>query len=60
MLLILMKDIMEGFFTIQVEELIMVLLRLNHSVLEFSDRDIVSYYRKLNDLNGSKKLKQNL
>ena len=31
-------------------------VRLNHSVLEFSDRDIVSYYRKLNDINGSKKL----
>ena len=31
-------------------------IRLNHSVLEFSDRDIVSYYRKLNDLDGSKKL----
>ena len=30
------------------------LIRLNHSVLEFSDRDIVSYYRNLNDLNGSK------
>ena len=24
-------------------------IRLNHSVLEFSDRDIVSYYRKIND-----------
>ena len=32
------------------------LIRLNHSVLEFSDRDIVSYYRNLNDLNGSKRL----
>ncbi len=31
-------------------------IRLNHSVLEFSDRDIVSYYRRVNDLNGSKKL----
>ena len=31
-------------------------VRLNHSVLEFSDRDIVSYYRKINDLDGSKKL----
>ncbi len=31
-------------------------VRLNHSVLEFSDRDIVSYYRKLNDIDGSKKL----
>ena len=33
-------------------------LRLNHSVLEFSDRDIVSYYRSLKDLKGSKKIKQ--
>ena len=32
------------------------LIRLKHSVLEFSDRDIVSYYRGINDLNGSKKL----
>ncbi len=36
------------------------LVRLNHSVLEFSDRDIVSYYRRLNDLNGSKKLNEKL
>ena len=31
-------------------------VRLNHSVLEFSDRDIVSYYRNVNDLDGSKRL----
>ena len=36
------------------------LIRLNHSVLEFSDRDIVSYYRNLSDLNGSKKLNEKL
>jgi len=35
-------------------------IRLNHSVLEFSDRDIVSYYRSINDLSGSKKLNQKL
>ena len=35
-------------------------VRLGHSVLEFSDRDIVSYYRKLNDLNGAKKLNSKL
>ena len=35
-------------------------LRLNHSVLEFSDRDIVSYYRSVNDLDGSKKLNKKL
>ena len=35
-------------------------LRLNHSVLEFSDRDIVSYYRSLKDLRGSKKLNNKL
>mgnify|MGYP007000170178 CR=1 len=28
-------------------------VRLNHSVLEFSDRDIVSYYRNINDLDGT-------
>ena len=31
-------------------------VRLDHSVLEFSDRDIVSYYRKLNDIDGSTRL----
>ena len=35
-------------------------VRLNHSVLEFSDRDIVSYYRNINDLNGSKRLNKKL
>ena len=35
-------------------------IRLEHSVLEFSDRDIVSYYRNLNDLNGSKRLNKKL
>ena len=35
-------------------------IRLGHSVLEFSDRDIVSYYRSLNDFNGSKKLNKKL
>ena len=35
-------------------------IRLGHSVLEFSDRDIVSYYRSLNDFNGSKKLNNKL
>ena len=36
------------------------LIRLNHSVLEFSDRDIVSYYRSINDTNGSKRLNKKL
>ena len=36
------------------------LIRLNHSVLEFSDRDIVSYYRSINDFNGSKRLNNKL
>ncbi len=31
-------------------------VRLNHSVLEFSDRDIVSYYRSISDFDGSKRL----
>ena len=31
-------------------------IRLNHSVLEFSDRDIVSYYRNVTDLDGSRRL----
>jgi glycosyltransferase involved in cell wall biosynthesis len=32
------------------------LVRLNHSVLTISDRDIVSYHRSLKDFDGSKKL----
>ena len=35
-------------------------IRLGHSVLEFSDRDIVSYYRSLNDLKGQKRLNSKL
>ena len=35
-------------------------IRSNHSVLEFSDRDIVSYYRNLQDLTGAKKLNNKL
>ena len=36
------------------------LVRLGHSVLEFSDRDILSNHRKLNDLSGSKYLNKKL
>jgi glycosyltransferase involved in cell wall biosynthesis len=36
------------------------LIRLGHSVLEFSDRDIVSNHRTLNDFNGSKYLNKKL
>ena len=36
------------------------LVRLGHSVLEFSDRDILSNHRKLNDLNGAKYLNKKL
>ena len=35
-------------------------IRLDHSVLELSDRDIVSYSRNLNDFKGSKKLNNKL
>ncbi len=35
-------------------------VRLNHSVLTLSDRDIVSYYRSLKDLDGSKTLNKKL
>ena len=31
-------------------------IRLNHSVLDFSDRDIVKHYKGINDLSGSKNL----
>ena len=36
------------------------LVRLGHSVLEFSDRDILSNHRKLNDLSGAKYLNKKL
>jgi glycosyltransferase involved in cell wall biosynthesis len=35
-------------------------IRLGHSVLEFSDRDIVSYYRSLTDYKGQKRLNNKL
>jgi len=36
------------------------LVRLGHSVLEFSDRDILSKHRNLNDINGAKYLNKKL
>jgi len=35
-------------------------VRLNHSVLTISDRDIISYHRSIRDLDGSKKLNNKL
>ena len=35
-------------------------IRLNHSVLTLSDRDIVSYYRSFKDIDGSKTLNKKL
>jgi glycosyltransferase involved in cell wall biosynthesis len=35
-------------------------VRLNHSVLTLSDRDIISYYRSLRDIDGSKTLNRKL
>ena len=35
-------------------------IRLGHSVLGFSDRDIQKYYKSINDLNGSKILNEKL
>ena len=35
-------------------------IRLNHSVLTLSDRDIVSYYRSIKDIDGSKALNKKL
>ena len=35
-------------------------VRLNHSVLTLSDRDIVSYYRSIKDIDGSKTLNNKL
>ena len=36
------------------------IIRLNHSVLEFSDRDIVSYYRNIMTQTVQKDLTKNL
>ena len=36
------------------------LVRMGHSVLEFSDRDIQKHYKSLNDFDGSKKLNEKL
>ncbi len=36
------------------------LIRLGHSILEFSDRDIQKYYKNYNDLSGSKNLNNKL
>ena len=33
-------------------------IRMGHSVLEFSDRDIQKYYKSLKDLDGSKRLNE--
>ena len=35
-------------------------IRMGHSVLEFSDRDIQKYYKSLKDLDGSKRLNEKL
>ena len=35
-------------------------IRLGHSILDFSDRDIQKYYKNINDLNGSKTLNEKL
>ena len=35
-------------------------IRLNHSVLDFSDRDILKHYKNINDFNGSKALNEKL
>ena len=36
------------------------LIRLGHSILEFSDRDIQKYYKSYKDLSGSKNLNNKL
>ena len=55
-----MKDIMVDYFINTGRRINNGLIRLGHSVLEFSDRDIVSNHRKLNDFNGSKYLNKKL
>ena len=35
-------------------------IRLGHSILDFSDRDIQKYYKNINDLNGAKALNDKL
>ena len=36
------------------------LIRLGHSILEFSDRDIQKYYKNYKDISGSKNLNNKL
>ena len=36
------------------------MIRLGHSILEFSDRDIQKYYKSYKDINGSKTLNDKL
>ena len=50
---------MVDYFIILAEELTMV-CKLGHSVLDLSDRDILSNQRNINDLNGSKYLNKKL
>ena len=45
---------MEDFFLIQEEGINNGFIRLGHSVLGFSDRDIQKYYKSINDLKGKK------
>ena len=54
-----MKDTTEGYIQFG-RRINNGFIRLNHSVLELSDRDIVSYSRNLNDFKGSNKLNNKL
>ena len=50
-----MKDIMEDFYNTG-RRINNGLIKLNHKVLTISDRDMLSKYRSITDLNGAKKL----
>ena len=60
MLLILTKDMMEDYFLTLEGDLNNGFIRLGHSILEFSDRDILRYYKNLKDLKGSTALNDKL
>ena len=59
MLQILMKDTMVDY-TLTERRINNGFVRLGHSILEFSDRDIQRYYKNYKDFNGSKALNNKL
>ena len=55
-----MKDMMVDLFFNTGRRLNNGFIRLGHSVLEFSDRDIIKHYKNINDYSGAKTLNKKL